>query len=465
MTKKIVTKRGLKKSSHPRSTVAKRRNKIEYPVQPVPRLNMAPAAVSVGWNRKMGLPDMKMRLSWQMGTVFVGNGTLGASGSVYFRNLAGSIYVSGVPVALNDSATYLVPSYLQDVVKHFARCAVQKLRIRAVPIVSSTSNSATLFIAPIRGGQFFSVAPVNDTTASLTVAQMMTMKGVVGGAVYEEFGLDLTPYLAGGSGAKQNEVAVANEEFTSSTTVGADAQTLCGITIGGNVITTSLNGYNTHYLLVDAELSLLDFIGGVVDPTGFGDQPRVVAYTAKGLHAVDEKGVLNPILRQPKRVSYARSMSGTFPSAQGTNVCSMTGPWPSSFTLSLKPDNSFLSGEVCLIDASGSNTTIALTNTVWSPTGVMTLQTGLGSVTIYLDVNSWSFVGSGTLMGATISIEGRWDPNSKSVTATYWWAYASDRCKTAATLSGPGKQDPPGESKSNLVAPALTPQRTGWFVV
>jgi len=425
---------------------------------------MAPAAVSVGWNRKMGLPDMKMKLSWQMGTVFVGNGTLGASGSVYFRNLAGSIYVSGVPVALNDSATYLVPSYLQDVVKHFARLAVQKLRIRAVPIVSSTANSATLFIAPIRGGQFFATAPVSDTTASLTVGQMMTMKGVVGGAVYEEFGLDLTPYLAGGSGAKQNEVAVANEEFTSATTVGADAQVLCGITIGGNVVTTSLNGYNTHYLLVDAELSLLDFIGGVVDPSGFGDQPRVVAYNGKGLHAVDEKGVLTPLARRPKRVTYARSMSGTYPSAQVANTCSLTGTYPSAFSLALKADNSFLSGSMTLLAAGGGSTTFNITNAVWSPSGVMTLQTLGGNVTIYVDVNTWSFVGSGTLVGSNISLEGRWDPNSKVVTATYWWELPQRAsCKQVAAQNG--SQEPPSESKSELSAPAMAPQRTGWFVV
>lgn len=223
----------------------------------------------------VGLRDlMAHKMSWIAGYVYVGNGTNGANDDVYFRCAGNTskivVNTSGagsVPVLSSD--TRVGATYVRDVAKHYARKVVKSCRLRLVSLNPATTNAMMVAVAPIRGvGQSGStILSWAATTAGLTLADTVGMTGVKSCASYESLSVDLTPFVAGGSGPKQNEFNINQDgEFTDSTWGDAamDLNGICPVSfcVAGTSATSGLRGTNTHLVIIDQVVDLLDFVAG-----------------------------------------------------------------------------------------------------------------------------------------------------------------------------------------------------------
>lgn len=223
----------------------------------------------------IGMSDLSAhRISWIAGYTYVGNGTLGAQDDVFFR-------LSGSPTTVVNGATGsgMVPilasdgnvgqTYVADIEKHYSRKRVRKTSIQLVSLQPSTANSCVAWIAPVRGpGASGDTIAVATATAAPALANIMGMAGARPVSSWEHGSLDLTPYIAGGSGAKQNEFAISRDGDDASTVWGAGSNDLdliapCAFVIGGSNSTAGLRGTNVHAVVVTQVVDFLDFIGGM----------------------------------------------------------------------------------------------------------------------------------------------------------------------------------------------------------
>jgi len=229
----------------------------------------------------VGMSDlMTHRVTWVAGTVYIGNGTLGATNSVYAaKQNASATYVAGtgggfwLPFAPADSL--LGSTYGATLMKLYRRMRIRRAAVHLRTIQSSTTNNAVITLSPIRGppggAEIANVA--TDTTAAQTLQNLMSVSGSIDVDSFEDGCLDLTPYIAGGAGPRQNEFAVANP-LSASTDVGAVANLLgavpCGFQVAGNSTVAALQGSVTHNIVCEMVVDLLDFVGAVpvIDPLG-----------------------------------------------------------------------------------------------------------------------------------------------------------------------------------------------------
>lgn len=183
-----------------------------------------------------GLPDMPVRFNYCAGQIVVvttaTSGTRVPAGTVAFQPSTitdTNISCNWVPVAPADIST-LNPGnsdgygagFVNDVFKHFARVRYNRIGMWVLPYGrgTSTTNSTSYVIAPYRGA-LANIADNQSTngpyrvilanTSSLnddspfTTGDLLTCKGAISGSTWQPAYLDLTPYIAGGSGPKQNE--------------------------------------------------------------------------------------------------------------------------------------------------------------------------------------------------------------------------------------------------------------------
>lgn len=271
---------------------------------------------------QLGMGDlMAHRIAWLCGFTYVGDGTLGVIDSVYFRPASGASGVAGafgdsqavVPILSSD--TVVGQTYLRDIEKYYARKRVRTTKLHLVPFNTSTANSAQIFVAPIRGPGSAGDTVVSATPLSLTVANTLGMNGVKNAACWSQVAVDLTPYIAGGSGAKQNEFAVSRTGDDVSTAWGAGAMDLtnicpCSFSIAGNNSTAALRGTNVHYVIVEQVIDLLDFLGG-------NSLARPLAFTEISLQSMLSKSGL-PISDQAASIHFEalKRSSAAFVEAQ-----------------------------------------------------------------------------------------------------------------------------------------------------
>jgi hypothetical protein len=217
---------------------------------------------------QLGVSGMDtLTMTYVAGAVFVGNGTLGATNSVYYMNNAGSeIFTTPVPIFPGDAN--IGQGYCTDVMKHFCRRAYENLLAIVVPQNPATNNSMVCNMAAIRGGGTTAVAASTGTTAGLTQANLLGAQGNVTFASWERGVLNCTKFIAGGSGSRQNEFAMeasANSEGNPTQASQVLSSPLM-LAISGNNSTTALQDTATHLIIVQFRVKLLDFLGGL-NPT------------------------------------------------------------------------------------------------------------------------------------------------------------------------------------------------------
>jgi len=218
----------------------------------------------------VGLPDMQSHnISWVAGSVYVGNGTLGVANSVYFGNTAGTtVFATAgrtpfVPIAAQDGN--FGATYAKAIFELYRRVRYRAIRVHFIPLQSSTANNLTLTAAPIRGAPGFHevAAESAGTPDAFSQAAAMSMNGSQTRDSFEQLDLDLTPYIAGGSGAKQNEFDISGEDGKIS---GDETSLYIGripacFVVSGNSTVAALQGTVTHYVVVEAMVDLFDFTG------------------------------------------------------------------------------------------------------------------------------------------------------------------------------------------------------------
>ncbi len=262
----------MKKAKKATSTPAK-------PKSTKPKTKKAPAAKFVDECRRIGIMDLRAhRVSWITGYIYVGDGTHGATDAVYFRcansNLivpysgAGPAFTGGqIPVLSSDGN--IGQTYMSDIEKHYSRKRVNRCSLRVVPLVPSTANSCQITVAPVRGAsQSGDTACVwTSTDAPPSLVNTMGMAGAKSTASWSELELDLTSYIAGGSGPRQNEFNLSLDGASAGNAWGSGGLDLtmiapCAFVVSGSNSTTALRGQNVALVVIEQVIDLLDFIAG-----------------------------------------------------------------------------------------------------------------------------------------------------------------------------------------------------------
>jgi hypothetical protein len=241
----------------------------------------------------LGMPDLRnMTLKYVTGYTFVGNGTNGDANAVYFVPYSGgtpkwlvqgytSTYSSGmIPIAPADPD--LGNSAMADVLKHYSRIVIKKAWIYLNSLQPSTTNNMMVVLAPARGaGGAATSWPVTFATASVTantVPGVESMKGSDTCGSWENHMWDCTDFIAGGSGARQNEfdlqTFLSGDHSIYVTTATVPSIDLDGVvpfcfSVGGNNTTSALQNTNVHTVSIELEVDLLDWVGlnQMINPT------------------------------------------------------------------------------------------------------------------------------------------------------------------------------------------------------
>jgi len=255
----------------------------------IPNRNGQQLGAVVGPNfMRLGVADIRRcRVAWVLGYTFVGSAADGVANSVYFTDntqtliVGGKAYSAGsgwVPIAGSD--TKLGATYVSDLQKHFARRIVHRMKVRVESLNPSTSNNMMAVVSFGRGANIcLGTKPNILATAglqanALTDASAVADKLVV--ASYETKELDITHLIAGGGGALQNEFDTATGNVAQGQTTLLVANSLIGtvatdlegvvpacICVSGNNTTAGLQNTVVHQIVVEQEVSFVDFIGGM----------------------------------------------------------------------------------------------------------------------------------------------------------------------------------------------------------
>lgn len=231
---------------------------------------------------QIGIPNLKgFKTSYYAGTIYIGNGTLGATNKVYYLLNSGLDTVTGnSPIPIAPASSDLGASYITAIEQLFRRKHYKSLKIYFIALQSSTTNNMTLTVAPVRGPpdaiENYALASTTDTTANhFTQSALMSYNGVKTIDSFESMSMDLTPYIAGGSGSDQREFAIGAAANDGGAAANSELGDLLGIipasiVVAGNSTVSSLQGTSTHAIVVEQCCDYLDFTGAnaVQDPIG-----------------------------------------------------------------------------------------------------------------------------------------------------------------------------------------------------
>jgi hypothetical protein len=273
----------------------------------------------------VGMSDIRAhRMGWLAGYVYVGNGTLGATDSIYlvdtsksYTSCAGVQGGFGIPVAGADSM--FGATYIADVIKHFARMRINSQKLALIPLQPSTANSMTVLIAPQKGATAIG-ARASDTTAGQTYTNLISQQGVREASSFESIELDMTPFIGGGAGARQNEFNLAAVGATY--TEGVPPYELLQlvpttVSVSGVNSTTALRGTLTHAVFIEQVVDLIDYIGGATptDPEGV---QRIKSLMPTRKCVLEQKFGCAPLITAPvpKPISVAKATD----SANGVTI-------------------------------------------------------------------------------------------------------------------------------------------------
>jgi hypothetical protein len=235
---------------------------------------------------RIGMTDIRNhRVSWIAGYTFVGNGTNGAANAVLFQTAA-KTYIMGLSNGLSGSVPILAgdsqvgASYVSDIEKHFARKVIKRMWLTVASLQPSTSNNMMCVVAASRGPGLASTGTATPLATATPISQVftnvMSMQDAMTVDSFETKTMEITKFIAGGSGAKQNEFEI-NEPTDAASTVlvsgSVPAIDLIGLvpaslTVSGFNTTTGLQNTQVHAIIVEQEIDLLDYIGGEGNAAG-----------------------------------------------------------------------------------------------------------------------------------------------------------------------------------------------------
>jgi len=235
---------------------------------------------------KLGMSDIRShRITWVAGYTYVGNGTNGTNNSVYYQTASSTYLIQGfstgskisgqVPILAGDPD--IGQAYVADVEKHYARKVIRRMFIHVDSLQPSTSNNMMAVIGVSRGagGAAESLPQALATAAvgSNTVANVSSMRDAFTVDSWEHRTVEITQFIAGGSGPKQNEfeIGAGPGNGVSFYSPGAnaypnlDVEGTCPacIAVAGNSTTAGLEGTQVHQISITQEVDLLDYIGGM----------------------------------------------------------------------------------------------------------------------------------------------------------------------------------------------------------
>jgi len=106
--------------------------------KPAKKQNRAAATFTDG-SRFIGMKDLVAhRVSWMTGSVYVGNGVIGANDAVFFRPLTGVNVVDaltgGGEVPVLGADPLIGVNYVRDIEQHYSRKRIRSLRLRLLSI-------------------------------------------------------------------------------------------------------------------------------------------------------------------------------------------------------------------------------------------------------------------------------------------------------------------------------------------
>ncbi len=278
------------------------------------RMLQAPLANGFGYGQlNLGMEDMDVTMRYIAGYARVGNGTYGASSTVYFEPATSPVstpYTSTglVPIAPGDTSSITTgvgfgTSWTNQLLQLFRRQRYDTLHLSCLPYGagSSATSGAQLTVAPYRGAPVATSQVATGTAYSmqtmatgLPLAQdvVLSAKGSQAFPSWQPMTWNMTPFIAGGSGAKQNEFVVGSEPN------GATDLSLLSIPAAFAVTGTapsSLDGQRIAVFIATARTGLLDFSylpASKVDPLGksTGAAPTAAAATSPDEKNLNVKG-------------------------------------------------------------------------------------------------------------------------------------------------------------------------------
>lgn len=221
-------------------------------------------------------------VSWIAGQTYVGNGVLGITDQVYFRPAGASTTilvaatgtVAQIPIAGSDSI--IGTPYLNEVSRRYVRKRIYGMTVSLMHILSSTANDATCCLAPIAGcgNSAATSSTTGFATAGANLATLESLEGNKPAAAWQDCHIDMTRYIRGGAGAKQNEFNISSTGNTA-TVIGSgvdqEGSVPACFVVGGNSTTVALRGQAIHNVVITQELEFIDWIGAstVTDAVAF----------------------------------------------------------------------------------------------------------------------------------------------------------------------------------------------------
>lgn len=229
---------------------------------------------------RLGMSDLKShRIGWSVGRIMVGDGSFGVANVLYFvtkpnlsfyvmeRNVSGNdLNLAAVPIVIGDD--YLGSPAAGDIAKHYARVRYKKLRVYFHSVRTGTSNSVTIYAAPLAGSSYIGEFQTS-TSDNPGVEELLSPQGSISWPAWESASLDMTPFIRGGSGPLQNEFDL--NRGTIGAIEGDPAYEVrgtfpCSFMVGGIANTAGFLGLVMAEVFVEAEVDFIDYIGASYNP-------------------------------------------------------------------------------------------------------------------------------------------------------------------------------------------------------
>jgi hypothetical protein len=243
------------------------------------RLLSAPVSMGPIRRYSMGLSDfLGVTMAYVAGYVYVAN-----NGQIFFRDNSGlGLAQTPVPVAPADYSTggiYIGQLYMQNIMSNFMRRRYHKIKAFYQSLTPSTTGTVSgsftagtgtisgggtseVLLAPIRSGGFDPIWVATSTpTGGLLQETVAAASGAISFPNWAEAEIDLTPYIAGGSGPKQNEFSINNFANIASLTNPVNNQYACPCALAvSGTLAGGPSSVNIGRVVFEVTVDLLDFV-------------------------------------------------------------------------------------------------------------------------------------------------------------------------------------------------------------
>ncbi len=273
----------------PTRTKARRQNQPRAPTMGRNEMNgvvalRAPAANAFQYGQlNLGMEDMEnLCMRYIAGYARVGDGTNGASGTIYFEPAASPLVgpvtcPKLVPIAPGDQSSIngttigFGTQWTNQLLQLFRRQRYDELHLSVLPYGagSSSTSGAQLSVAPYRGaavptGGVGGTGSYGTQTAATAPPMpqdvVLSAKGSQSFPSWQPMVFPMTSFIAGGSGPRQNEFIVGADITQGSLpTVALSAFNIPASFAVSGTAPTSLDGQRISVFIVTCRTSLLDF--------------------------------------------------------------------------------------------------------------------------------------------------------------------------------------------------------------